>query len=85
MATLYAIDVASRPLGRQYGGKCGVSIACPICGRPALVHKKGRTQGVFWTDYAHRLSFDLDGHNEPQMHASEICRDPSPTAVKGAK
>jgi hypothetical protein len=70
VATLYAIDVAARPLGRAYGGKHGVSVACPLCNRPALIFKKGKTQGRAWVDYAHRLSFELNSHNEPVMHAS---------------
>lgn len=85
---VFTIDVASRPVGQLYGGRHGQSIECPICKRPALVYKRGRTAGVFWIEYAHRLAFDLDSHNEPVMHASEICRgqdDPSAKAAKGGK
>lgn len=74
MTALHAVDVSLRPLGQHYGGKYGASIPCPVCQRPALKYKTGRAEGVPWTDYAHRLSFDLDSKNEPRLTASEICR-----------
>lgn len=85
----YTIDVAERPIGRNYGGKNGVSVECPVCRRPALKWKNGRSEGVFWIDYAHALAIDLNHRNEPVMTASQICRkperDPSLKARTGAK
>lgn len=83
-----AWDVASRPVGSHWGGKFGVSVECPLCHRPALRYRETRTQGVFFTEYAHRFALSLDQKNEPVCTASEICRkpsDPSPKAKKGAK
>lgn len=81
-------DVTARPIGSHYGGKYGSSVACPTCARAALIYKRGRTEGIFWTDYAHRFTLDLDHKNEPRMTASEICRklgDPSAKARRGGK
>jgi DNA-binding XRE family transcriptional regulator len=83
-----AWDVTKRPIGSHYGGKYGSSVACPVCSRAALIFRRGRTEGVFWTDYAHRFSLDLDHKHEPRMTASEICRklgDPSAKVRKGGK
>jgi hypothetical protein len=82
---VFTINVATRPLGQLFGGKQGQSVECPVCSRPAVLFKSGRTAGVFWTEYAHQLSFDLDSHNEPVMHASEICRRQDDPSAKGRK
>lgn len=87
-APLYTIDIAARPVGQHYGGKHAVSVACPVCGKPALIHKKGFAGGAAWTDYAHRISIDLDHKNEAQAIASQVCRaagDPSRKRKRGRK
>lgn len=87
-APLYALDIAGCPLGQLVGGKYGQSVECPVCARPAVLYRKSRERGAFFTEYAHRICLDLDPHNEAVMRASEICRlwdDPSLRAAKGAK
>lgn len=82
----YTIDVASRPLGRNYGGKNGVAVSCPVCNRPGLKWKAGRKEGIYFVDYAHALSIDLNHKNEPVVTASQICRKPErDPSQKGSK
>lgn len=88
MSESHRIDISTRPVGRNYGGKNGVSVVCPVCRRAAIKYKDVRVDGQFYTDYAHVISLDLNHKNEPRMTASEICRklrDPSAKGRKGAK
>lgn len=88
---LYVLNIASRPLGQLIGGKYDVSIECPVCKRPAVLHRSGRRAGtgVLFKEYAHRISIDLNEHNEPVARASEICiaipRDPSREPKSGGR
>lgn len=70
---LYVLDVASRPVGQLVGGRYDVSVECPVCKRPGVLHREARKSGVLFREYAHRISIDLDQKNEPVARASEIC------------
>lgn len=76
MSESHRVDIAARPVGRNYGGKNGVSVECPVCRRAALKYKDVRVEGEFYTDYAHVLAIDLNHKNEPVVTASQICRKP---------
>jgi hypothetical protein len=71
-SAVHSIDVRNRPVGSAYGGSCGVSVECPVCHKPALVSRRGKTKGEPWTQYAHVVSFSLR-NSEPVLTWGAIC------------
>lgn len=71
MRTEYNIE--SRPAGSFWGGKYGLSMSCPVCGKPALRLKTSYVKGDRVVQYAHRVTLELDRKNEPQVDFGTPC------------
>lgn len=62
-------DVTTKPVGSFFGGKQGLSIACPVCGSPGLVISKDGKE----TCIAHCFDIRLNRHNEPVCDWGKQC------------
>lgn len=54
-------DITAKPVGSFFGGKQGLSVACLVCGSPALLISTSGNE----TSYAHSFELSLNRHNEP--------------------
>lgn len=57
---------ANMPLGRRLGGKCGVVVSCPKCGRNAWKASE--------RSYVHTSVTQLQASNEPSVQPIEECK-----------
>ena len=66
------VDITARPVGSAYGFKAS-SEACKICGKPAIVAKKGFKKGAPFTNFAHTIRLWLDQNSkEPKAEYTDV-------------
>lgn len=66
------VDVTDRPVGSTFGYKVA-SEACKVCGKAAIVAKKGFRKGAPFANFAHTIRLFLDqGTKEPKAEYADV-------------
>lgn len=74
------IDVTDRPVGSTFGYKVA-SEACKVCGKAAIVAKKGFRKGAPFANFAHTIRLFLDqGTKEPRAEYTNVHEYAEPRA-----
>lgn len=69
-----SFDIRTKPVGYMWGGKMRVSVACPVCSRPALkLPKKIRKEGEDIQPYAHVIHYSLDNKKDAVADFGNPC------------
>jgi hypothetical protein len=68
-----SFDIRSKPVGYFWGAK-NTSVACPVCGKPALrLPKQLKRDGIAITQYAHAVHYRLDAKNDAKADYGAPC------------
>jgi hypothetical protein len=87
--TVHKTDVTARPLGSYFGGDVRLgthSVACPNCGRPALLRKISKRGPQELCLYAHTLLLRCDERKLTGVEDATGCtvlRDPPKPKRRG--